>query len=72
MKSKLVTFLESSEADRFFGRAFVIKAAVLAHVKTGKGTLTSIAAKHGVGKSALTRHARRAREIFGPGTQKVD
>lgn len=67
-KSKLVEFLASPEFDRYFGRATVIKADVLAHFRTGKGTLSAIAKKHGVRKSAITRHARRCREIFGTGS----
>lgn len=64
--SDLVKFLRSPEADKYFGPTFLIRADVLAHHLTGAGTLAAIASKHGVSKAAMTRHARRAREIFGP------
>lgn len=62
--SDLIQFLRSKECDRYFGRAFVLKAEVLARHFSGKGTLTDIARRHQVTNAALTRHAKRAAEIW--------
>jgi hypothetical protein len=71
--TRLIKFLRSAQADAYFGKTFLLRADVLAHHLSGQGTLTVLAIKHRVTKSAMTRHARRAREIFGePNTPKVD
>ncbi|MGC3958417.1 MAG: hypothetical protein QM813_10885 [Verrucomicrobiota bacterium] len=58
-----VEFLGTPESDRYFGRTFVVKADVLATLLSG-GKLCDVAAKHRLTKSALTRHAKRARAVF--------
>lgn len=63
--NNLLSWLKDPRSDEFFGRSFVIKFEVLAHHMTGQGTLAEIARRHGVTKAAMTRHARRARELFG-------
>ncbi len=62
----LASWLTSPLMDCYHGRAYTLRNEVLAHFLTGKGELQEIAKRHGVCKSAITRHVRRAREIFGP------
>ena len=71
--TNLLKWFTDPRCDELFGRAFVLKAEVLARHVTGRGTLTAIARKHGVSKAAMTLHARRVRAIFGEaGKAKVD
>lgn len=61
---RIAEFLQSDFADKYYGRAWLLKSAVLAHVLTGEGTLLAIAEKYKVSPAALTRHHRRARQIL--------
>lgn len=61
----LVTLMTDPRTDIYLGRSVSVKLEVLAAVVTGQGTLAAIAARHGLSKQAMTRHARRARSIFG-------
>ena len=61
----LAEVLKSPSADAYFGKTFRLRADVLAWLITGEGSLASIAAKHGISKQAMTKHAKRAKDIFG-------
>jgi hypothetical protein len=71
-KSKPVTgsgdnfaaWLSAPASEKFFGRGFVIKLAVLVHLMTGNGSLAEIAKKNGVSRQAVHEHAVKAREIY--------
>ena len=64
-KSSLEKWLASPSADAYFGRAFVLKFAVLTQIIRGKGNLAQLARQHGVCKQAVYKHAHKAREVFG-------
>jgi hypothetical protein len=63
--SQFVEFLQSDRADRYFGRAWLLKSEVLQHVISGKPALCDIARRHDVSPAALSRYHRIARDIFG-------
>jgi len=62
----LIAWLTSPSAAAYFGRAFAIRADVLAHLITGDGSLAEIGRKHGVSRQAVHRHAVKARAIYFP------
>jgi hypothetical protein len=70
--SRLERFLADSRSDKYFGKSFCFKCAILAQVLSGVGTLTEIAREHRVSKQAASRHAASARAIFGSGKHQVD
>lgn len=62
--NNITAWLTSPKAARYFGRGFLIRADVLAHLISGRGTLADIAKVHGVSRQAVHKHARKARVIF--------
>ena len=71
-KSNLEKWLSDPRADDYFGKSFSFKLSILAQVRTGDGTLAAIAREHHVCKQAATRHAAKARSIFGSSPHLVD
>ena len=67
MKKKpdnLAAWLTDPRTAKFFGRSFLVRADVLAHLLTGRGTLSDIGRVHGLSRQAVHKHARQARQIF--------
>ena len=62
----LAKWLTDSKSAVYFGRSFTLRAAVLAYLITGDGTLAEIGRKHGVSRQAVHRHAVKARAIYFP------
>lgn len=60
----LIQWLTDEKSAAFFGRAFTIKADVLAHLLTGDGTLADIGRRRGISRQAVHRHAVKARKIY--------
>lgn len=60
----LITWLSDERGEKFFGRAFKIKASILAHLITGEGSLSEIARQHGISRQAVHEHAQRGRKIY--------
>ena len=63
-EENLANWLSDARAILYFGRAFQIKAAVLVHLISGKGSLGEIARQHNVGRNAITRYAKNARKYY--------
>lgn len=64
-QTHLTEWLTDKRADHYFGKSFAFRFAVLAQVVSGIGTLTEVARQHGVSKQSASKHAIKAREIFG-------
>jgi hypothetical protein len=64
-KSNLERWLADPRADEYFGRSFALRFAVLAQVVSGTGTLADVGRRHGASKQAASKHAAKARRIFG-------
>jgi hypothetical protein len=60
----LIQWLNDSRGEIYFGRAFTIKADVLAHLLTGEGTLADIGRRRGISRQAVHKHAVKARKIY--------
>lgn len=60
----LIQWLTDEKSAAFFGRAFAIKADVLAHLLTGNGTLADIGRRRGISRQAVHKHAVKARKIY--------
>ena len=70
-ESNLLKWITDSRADEYFGRSFVLRFAVLAQVVFGNQTLDDVARRHGCTKQAASRHAIKARRVFGlPSTRR--
>ena len=59
-KNYLVQWLASPEAAEYFGAAFALKSAVLAHLVTGTGSLAEIARTHAVTLAAVYKQRKAA------------
>ena len=66
--NNLVQWLTNPLASAYFGRAFALKADVLAGVITG-ANLAEIAKRHGVTRQAATMQAIRARKMLLEGKE---
>jgi AraC-like DNA-binding protein len=66
--NNLTAWLSDPRGEKYFGRTFAVRAAVLAHLLTGTGTLADVAREHGVSRQAVHRHFRRALAIYGAST----
>lgn len=64
--TNLTAWLSDPRGQDYFGRTFAVRAAVLAHLLTGEGTLADVAREHGVSRQAVHRHYRRAVKVYGP------
>lgn len=64
-KSNLEKWLSDPRATEFFGRAFSVKADVLFHLLSGRGSLSAIAAQYSISRQAIHKHVKRARLLFG-------
>jgi hypothetical protein len=60
----LALWLSDPRAGEFFGKAFSLKLAVLAHIVTGAGTQAQIAREHRITRQAVHKHSKRAERIF--------
>ncbi len=60
----LIQWLTDEKSAAFFGRAFAVKADVLAHLLTGEGTLADIGRRRGISRQAVHNHAVKARKIY--------
>ena len=67
--ANLARWITDERAEKFFGRPFKIKAAILVHMITGEGSLADIARQNGISRQAVHEHARHAREIYFPPSQ---
>lgn len=67
----LETLMADPRFDGLVGRAASIRLDILAARTTGR-TLAEIAARRGVSKQAMTKHARRVAELYGCGKEEVD
>jgi hypothetical protein len=61
----LIARLTDARAQKYFGRGFALRAEVLAAIQTGERSLYSIAKEYGVSCQAVSKIAKRAREIYG-------
>jgi hypothetical protein len=66
--SNLIDRLCDEKATRFFGRSWALRAEVLAQIQTGSRSLSAIAREYHVSKQAVSKIAKRAREIYGETT----
>ena len=66
----LIAWLNDPRTAAFFGRAFTIKADVLAHLLTGDGTLADIGRRRGISRQAVHKQAVKARQIFFPPSEE--
>jgi hypothetical protein len=66
-QANLLKWLTDPRLDAYLGRTAAIRLSVLGWHLTGRRrTLSAIAKRHGVTRAALTKHARRVGQIFGP------
>jgi len=56
----IIEWLSSPEAAAYFGAAFALKSAVLAHIVTGDGSLSEIATTHSITLSAVYKQRKEA------------
>ena len=69
--NNLIQWLTDPKSAAFFGRAFAVKADILAHLLTADGTLAAIGRRHGISRQAVHRHALKARKIYiAPSTNR--
>jgi hypothetical protein len=64
-RTNLEAWLADPRADQYFGSSFRLKWNVLAQIINGRGSLVSLARRHGVTRQAVHRHAQTARKLFG-------
>lgn len=62
----LSAWLSDRRGAEYFGRAFQIRAAVLARLLSNEGSLADIAREHGVSRQAIHRHYKLAVKTYGP------
>jgi len=60
----LAAWLSDPRGQKFFGRQFRIKAAILVYLTTEQGSLAEIARAFGVTRQCVQRHAAAARKIY--------
>ncbi len=68
----LAEWLSDPKTAAYFGRAFQVKADILAQIITGDGALVDIAAKHKISLAAIYKHRAKALKIFQPKVEPFD
>jgi hypothetical protein len=63
--ANLTAWLSDPRGQQYFGRTFTVRAAVLAHILTGTGTLADVAREHKISRQAAHKHYRRAIALYG-------
>jgi len=63
-ESNLLSVLSDPRAERFFGRPFQIKAAVLAALLTGEPAPAELARRLGISRQLVHWHSANARRIY--------
>lgn len=67
--SNLARWLTDPRSAEFFGSSFQLKAAVLVCVIQGE-SLAGVARRHGVTRSAVSKHYRKAKSIWADVSKK--
>ena len=68
----LEEWLTAPATAAYFGRAFQVKADILAQILTGEPSLVDIAKRHEISLTAVYKHRAKALKIFQPKVERVD